>query len=123
MNIVERYDANKDRTFFYNLCRPVDVVQMVARERYAWPGGYVLCGLTADGALLCSQCIRSEYRNVLHSTKHGMRDGWQIISWEADCNFDHDSDDIDNPNSICGTRCAHCDTPLGAGADPDAPVR
>ena len=34
------------------------------RTKYAWPGGYEIYGVTSDGACLCCDCMRSEYRKL-----------------------------------------------------------
>ena len=36
-------------------------VRAMARERYAWPGGYALALVTTDGGILCPDCVRAEY--------------------------------------------------------------
>ena len=68
------------------------------RHPYAWPGGYPIYPVIDDGELLCCDCAKKEFRQIVHSTKHQLKDGWQAagatILWE-------------------GTEyCAHCSTQL-----------
>ena len=60
----------------------------VARERYAWPGGYLLAAVMNDGESVCPDCVRENYRTIAHSTRHEMRDGWQCIGLECAANVD-----------------------------------
>ncbi len=49
------------RTFKYDLDVPADMVRYVAREMFAWPGGYELI-LSCSGASLCPFCVRENYQ-------------------------------------------------------------
>lgn len=64
------------------------LVKRVARDRYAWPGGYELFAITSDGGTLCNDCCRKEFRNIAHSTIGNYRDGWQCEAIDATCNID-----------------------------------
>ena len=70
------------------------------RNPFAWPGGYPKYIFLEDGELICNKCARAEWRNMLWSTKHDLRDGWGIagasIVWESE----H------------GEYCSHCGTQL-----------
>lgn len=75
---------------------------------YAWPGGYPVYLHMADGAMLCPDCAKSEYRQISDSTRNRFSDGWQAdglaVYWEgpAEC-------------------CAHCSKTLeSAYGDPEA---
>ena len=75
-------------------------IRTVARERYAWPGGYPLALLMDDGELICAKCTRGNYRLILTSTRDNDRDGWTargLLILEG-THEDHDND----------TRCANC---------------
>ena len=68
---------------------------------YAWPGGYVLELVTHDGATLCFECARAEYRSISASIRHKLSiSGWRIIGCQV---------------SEC-RECDHCGRPIG-GAD------
>jgi hypothetical protein len=70
-------------------------VKDVARNKYAWPGGYPMHIVMSDGESLCADCAKSEFRLICQSTLSNIRDGWRAegsdINWE-------DSD----------LYCAHC---------------
>ena len=57
------------------------------RHPYAWPGGYPVYPIMDDGALLCIECARKEFKTILDSTRKETRDGWQCtgstILWEG----------------------------------------
>lgn len=40
----------------------------VARERFAWPGGYELFSVMDDGGIVCNTCTRKEFRCIASST-------------------------------------------------------
>ena len=59
----------------------------VAREVYAWPGGYPLFVVTHDGAALCPACVKKEWRNIVSAALDDARSsGWlpaaHDINWE-----------------------------------------
>lgn len=57
------------------------------REVYAWPGGYPLALICNDGAALCPQCARENWRSITHDTLKGWRTGWDLarvgILWDG----------------------------------------
>lgn len=74
------------RPGFAGHAREVDsVAQIKAALRagpYVWPGGYELFAVTSDGAALCFDCVKAEFRQIAHSTRHRLSDGWRIIGFE-----------------------------------------
>ena len=40
-------------------------IKQAIRDKYAWPGGYPLFLVTSDGAALCIDCGKKEYRNII----------------------------------------------------------
>jgi hypothetical protein len=70
-----------DRERVYDLGSGRDCARYVARHAYAWPGGYPLIVVTADGAALCARCVRDNFRLILESwrdfgeSRNG-GDGW-----------------------------------------------
>lgn len=42
-------------------------LKQAIRTKFAWPGGYELFGITSDGAALCCDCMRKEYRLIAWS--------------------------------------------------------
>lgn len=57
-----------------------------ARNPYAWPGGYPKALITADGACLCADCTKKEYRLIvaesLQNTNCGFRVAGVDVNWE-----------------------------------------
>jgi len=87
--------------------RALDQVKRAIREPHAFPGGYPVYVIMADGALLCGNCARAEYRQIVRATKGGFRDGWKALGaqvyWEGPA-----------------IQCAHCSKPLeSAYGDPE----
>lgn len=71
------------------------------RARYAWPGGYPMYLVMADGGSLCIDCARKGYRNIYHSLKNDIRDGWKPegidVNWEqTDLFCDHCNKQIES---------------------------
>ncbi len=74
-------------------------VKAAIREPYAWPGGYPVAILMADGDCLCPGCARENFRAIVGSTlrRNLERDGWEAagseINWEdADMTCAHCGD-------------------------------
>lgn len=68
---------------------PVETLHQVKRairHPYAWPGGYPLYVVMADGEALSCEAARREWRQIVYATLHGLRDGWRAlgaeINWE-----------------------------------------
>ena len=96
----------QDRQYARN--NPLDRAKMVARQPIAFPGGYSVLLLLADGETLCPKCIRSEWRNIVDDIKAGYNSGWtpeaSYIHWEGPSEY-----------------CAHCNTELPSEyGDPDS---
>ena len=64
------------------MCNPmrkeINILKDVIRAPYAWPGGYEKVLVTTDGGAICHKCAKSEYYNILHSTRGEYNDGWQV---------------------------------------------
>lgn len=67
----------------------------LARNKYAWPGGYGLLALMGDNQIVCADCIKENYRLVLDATITGHDREWffseSFVHWEGD-----------------SLQCAHC---------------
>ncbi len=61
-------------------------VKRALRDKYAWPGGYPLYVVMADGEALDTEAAREEWHNIVYSTLGGLCDGWRAagadINWE-----------------------------------------
>ena len=59
-----------------------DLKDAIRSGPYAWPGGYPLYFITSDGAALSFDTVKENYRIILQSVRHQMRDGWQVVACE-----------------------------------------
>lgn len=84
---------------------------------YAWPGGYSIVYYTSDGALLCSDCAKKNFRSVCWSIRNNCSDGWKIVSsgFEAtsaehvkEYNTEHSEE-----SQIDINQCDHCAAEFG----------
>ena len=61
-------------------------VKQAIRQPYAWPGGYPLYVVMADGEALSIEAARAEFKLVAHATLFAQRDGWMAaaveINWD-----------------------------------------
>jgi hypothetical protein len=66
-----------------------------ARAPYAWPGGYPLALITADGGCLCADCVHKEWRLICAESFDQSNCGFRVsgvdVNWE-------------NPDLLCD----HC---------------
>jgi len=58
------------------------------RTKYAWPGGYEIFGIASDGAVICCDCMREEYRQIAYARMHNLTDGWRIDAIDCAANTD-----------------------------------
>ena len=91
------------------LNNPADMAATVARDGYAWPGGYELVIVTDDGGVLCHDCVRSEYGQIYREAISRERGcGWKPAAVGAiGCN-------IDDAEALY---CDNCDKVLCEGAE------
>lgn len=71
------------------------VAACLRNGQYAWPGGDPLFFITRDGAALCFECVRKEWRQVVYDFLHNCSTGWRV---EA-CDVNYESNDL---------FCDHC---------------
>ena len=71
-------------------------LKQAIRDKYAWPGGYEIFGITSDGGVLCCDCMRQEYWQIAWSRRHDCSDGWLVEAVECAANTDEQ------------TNCDHC---------------
>jgi hypothetical protein len=59
------------------------LADQLAREPYAWPGGYPLHAVTDDGGVMCRICAVDERESIALTDG---RDGWCVVdlsvNWE-----------------------------------------
>jgi hypothetical protein len=66
-----------------------DIKTALRNGPYAWPGGYPVYFITADGEALSFEAVKQEWRNVVSAyLSHDKRCGWYVeaadINWEDD---------------------------------------
>ena len=76
-------------------------VKRAIREKYAWPGGYPLYLITADGAALCIDCGKKEFRQIAWDWTRKASTGWCAeatdVNWEdTDLICDHCGNKIES---------------------------
>jgi hypothetical protein len=71
------------------------------RSKYAWPGGYPMFCITSDGAALCMECAKSEFRQIAYARRHEQNDGWRVTA--VDINYED-----------TGLICDHCSKQIEA---------
>jgi hypothetical protein len=75
--------------------RPVWIV-----AKFWGHGGYEWYAVTSDGALLCAECVRKNYRQIISSTRERARDGWQIVGVTYSGEMEENE-----PCGHCGVSC------------------
>ena len=64
----------------------IEQFKTFAKAKYAWPGGYPMFALTDDGACLCHQCCKDNYRIIREAQNTSDRGGWNVaavdVNWE-----------------------------------------
>ena len=50
---------------------------------YTFPGCYPLYFITSDGAALSFEAVRAEWRQVCHSIRHKLSDGWRVVALDV----------------------------------------
>jgi len=70
---------------------PRHTIFTVARHKYAWPGGYAMFAVMADGALMCADCVRENAARIARATRDPSgRTGWEFVGVECAANMDLD---------------------------------
>jgi len=61
-------------------------VKQFIRQPYAWPGGYPLFAITADGGCLCKDCVKDNAKQIIKDTRTNYQSGWTVmavtVNWE-----------------------------------------
>lgn len=88
-----------------------NTAQLRASLRATFYPGYDAVFLADDGASLCAQCVRDEWRQVSYSIRHATNNGWRVRAayCAADC-----SD---------GESCDHCGKMLDPYYDDEQETR
>lgn len=70
------------------------IAENIARQPFAWPGGYERYAVTDDGACLCWRCCRDEDERIAEATEG---DGFFVIAEDNTSNADQEP-----------IQCDHC---------------
>jgi hypothetical protein len=70
-------------------------IKDLARNPYAWPGGYPRFAIMSDGESLCPACVKSEWSLIARAIADQDSSGWQAVA--GDVNWED--------STLC---CAHC---------------
>ena len=89
---VGRWDS-PIRTNYARHCRNIETVadlkSCLRAGGFAWPGGYALFYLTADGAALSPVAVRREFRTIADAIRTGnTRGGWRVVGLDNVANCD-----------------------------------
>ena len=68
------------------MTKVTDDIKQAIRDKYAWPGGYPLYLVTSDGAALCVDCAKQEYKQIVYAIRHNLNDGWRVEA--VDVNYE-----------------------------------
>ena len=79
-----------------DITNTVEMRASIRAGKYTFPGGYECFFITSDGACICNDCARSEYRNISSSINEHINNGWRVIATDCACNVDS------------FTACDHC---------------
>ena len=76
-------------------------IKTTIRNPYAWPGGYPLYFITADGAALSIKAARDNFKAIVWAWMNDANDGWLIeaydVNWEdSDLTCDHTGEKIES---------------------------
>jgi hypothetical protein len=82
------------KTVVYDFDRCADIAKHIARNPYAWPGGYPRFAITDDGGALCPKCCRAEFGLIARSLPG---DGWHVVA--HDINYEDNSLYCDHCNN------------------------
>jgi hypothetical protein len=76
--------------------------QVRALARYQTHGGYAWAAVMGDGELLCTPCVRDNYRQIVRDTKGKHGSGWRCIGL------------ANSGESETTESCCHCERELWA---------
>jgi len=67
-----------------NIENTKDLKTALRNGPYAWPGGYPMYFITADGEAMSFKAIRENYKLVLQETRHpSPHDCWRVVGFEV----------------------------------------
>lgn len=85
----------------------LNMAKQIAREKYAWPGGYPLLAVTNDGALLCADCVKKNFREIVWDILNNCNSGWHVVA------ITHEAVSPDCTDDDYKSYCDHCGAEFG----------
>lgn len=73
-------------------------VKQVAKDHFAWPGGYPLFLIMVDGECLCAKCTEKNIGLIVANTVSKLDKQWQAIGQEV--NWEDESLSCANCNAM-----------------------
>jgi hypothetical protein len=55
-----------------------DLKACIRAREFAWPGGYRLFFITADGGALSFKAVKDNFNSVIYSIRNDVNDGWKV---------------------------------------------
>jgi len=80
--------------------KPLDMLRFIVMYPLSFPGLYEHCAMTQDGGLICSDCVKENYKEMFSAAKNGGDQQWEIVGIITDCQVENAS-------------CAHCSKEIG----------
>ncbi len=84
---------------YLSMRKEINILKDIIRQPFSWPGGYEKVLIMNDGGIICHKCAKTEYYNILHSTRGQYKDGWQVAGVFLAEEHEDESD-----------YCCHCGT-------------
>lgn len=82
-----------------NIRKPLDMLRYVVIHPFAI-GAYENCLIMSDGGLVCSTCVKENYKQIYQDTKEVFEEQWNV---EA----------MINESELEEVFCSHCNEALG----------
>ncbi len=81
--------SNYSRTH-RNIATVADLKATLRAGKYAWPGGYPMFFIAADGTALSFEAVREEFRQCVNGWNDRPVSGWRIVA----CDINYEEPDL-----------------------------
>ncbi len=85
----------------------LDLKASLRNGPYCWPGGYEIVYITNCGEILCSACVKKEFKQIAYDFLNNCDTGWHI---NAACYEASNPEDLDEDLK---SYCSHCNKEFG----------
>jgi hypothetical protein len=79
---------------------PLDMLRFITMFPCSFPGLYEHIAVMYDNSLVCSSCVKENYKEIYHDTKNEYKGEWHITA----CICENELEDC---------TCSHCNKSLG----------